>query len=82
MNLALIKIIELYQRTFPWIASALGLFFRADCHFLPTCSEYTKEAIGQHGWRKGVFLGGRRVLRCHPLSTGGADLVPRKHFNL
>lgn len=47
------------------------------CRFYPTCSEYTKQAVLQRGTLAGLWLGVRRVLRCHPWSTGGIDHVPR-----
>lgn len=46
--------------------------------FIPTCSEYTLEAILKHGFFVGVFLGIKRILRCHPWSKGGFDKVPDK----
>lgn len=36
------------------------------CVFYPTCSEYTKQALLKYGTAKGLFLGLRRILRCHP----------------
>lgn len=36
------------------------------CVFIPTCSEYTKEAVLKYGSIKGLFLGFKRVLRCYP----------------
>jgi len=34
------------------------------------------EAIERHGAGRGLVLAVRRVLRCHPFSAGGIDLVP------
>ncbi|MCK4299339.1 MAG: membrane protein insertion efficiency factor YidD [Planctomycetes bacterium] len=47
-----------------------------NCRFEPTCSQYMTQALSKHGVLKGLFLGLRRVLRCHPLSKGGYDPVP------
>jgi len=46
------------------------------CRFYPSCSSYTQEAIEKHGVFKGIFLGGKRLLKCHPFHPGGVDLVP------
>ena len=46
------------------------------CRFYPSCSIYTYEAIKKHGLLKGVFLGGKRLLKCHPFHPGGVDLIP------
>ncbi len=61
--------IRLYQET---VSKALPL----SCRYLPTCSEYTYEAISKYGVFKGVWLGARRIARCHPFSKGGYDPVP------
>lgn len=46
------------------------------CRFVPTCSEYAKEAIIKHGPAKGLWLALRRLLRCHPWGGSGYDPVP------
>ena len=49
---------------------------RPCCRFYPTCSQYMHEAVGKYGTIKGVYLGVKRILRCHPFHTGGYDPVP------
>ncbi|MDR1728055.1 MAG: membrane protein insertion efficiency factor YidD [Acidobacteriota bacterium] len=46
------------------------------CRFEPTCSVYMREAIEKKGLVKGVCLGVRRLLKCHPFHEGGFDPVP------
>lgn len=46
------------------------------CRHLPTCSEYTDEAIGQFGLWAGGWMGLARICRCNPLGTSGLDFVP------
>ena len=43
------------------------------CRFRPTCSEYTVQALRKYGLVKGLWLGIKRVSRCHPFHPGGYD---------
>ena len=47
------------------------------CRFLPTCSEYTAQALIAHGPWRGAWMGVRRVCRCHPFGGHGYDPVPQ-----
>ena len=62
--------IQLYQRL---LSPSLG----RNCRFLPTCSQYAREAIETHGAFRGSILALRRLDRCHPLHPGGYDPVTR-----
>ena len=46
------------------------------CRYTPTCSQYMVEAVAKHGALKGLYLGIRRILRCHTWGGHGYDPVP------
>jgi putative membrane protein insertion efficiency factor len=54
----------------------LSPLFAGSCRFLPSCSDYAREAVTVHGTVKGAWLAARRLSRCHPLGSSGVDPVP------
>jgi putative membrane protein insertion efficiency factor len=50
--------------------------FAGSCRFVPSCSEYAREAIITYGVVKGSWLAAKRVARCRPLGRYGLDPVP------
>lgn len=51
------------------------------CRFIPSCSEYARQAILSHGVMRGTAFALRRIVRCNPLCTGGYDPVPSSNLS-
>ena len=66
---AVLLSIRLYQLV-------LAPFLGGQCRFIPSCSDYTRQAVEKHGVLRGLGLGGKRLLKCHPFHPGGIDTVP------
>ena len=66
-----ILLVRFYQLAIsPWLGS--------NCRYQPTCSAYMIEALKEHGLLKGLWLGTKRIGRCHPWAGHGYDPVPKK----
>ena len=68
MKSIFIFLIVLYQRL-------ISPYFPSSCRFMPTCSEYAKEAIEEYGLIKGTYLGMKRITKCHPIKLLGGSKV-------
>lgn len=64
-------LLRAYKR---WISPA----FPPSCRYVPTCSEYAMEAVDRYGVGCGGSMAVWRVLRCHPLASGGLDPVVKE----
>lgn len=65
-------LIGLYQKS-------ISPFLGNRCRFYPSCSQYAKESLTEHGIFKGSFLSVKRIVKCHPLHPGGYDPVPKSN---
>lgn len=65
-----VMLVRFYQLAVsPWLGN--------NCRYSPTCSNYMLEALRTHGLIKGLYLGTKRILRCHPWGGSGYDPVPK-----
>lgn len=69
VRMALRGLIRVYQLIF-------SAFIGRQCRYLPTCSDYTSEAIDIYGAWRGIWMGIARFSRCGPLGASGYDPVP------
>jgi uncharacterized protein len=66
LGIGAIKLYRLFLS--PWLGR--------QCRYLPTCSEYTEEAIAKYGLWAGSWIGLARFQRCGPLGASGFDPIP------
>lgn len=79
MKTIILQLIRFYQK---YLSLDTGLFktlWITDkvCRFTPTCSEYTYQAVSHYGIITGLWLGVKRIIRCHPWNKGGFDPIPK-----
>lgn len=67
------RLLILLVRAYQYLISPL---LPPSCRYLPSCSEYTVEALKKHGAVKGAWLALKRIGRCRPGCPGGHDPVP------
>ena len=68
MRELVVFLLRFYKR---WISPLLP----SACRFHPTCSDYMRQAVEKHGVVRGVYLGLKRLGKCHPFHAGGYDPV-------
>ena len=67
----LIKFIKIYKYL---ISPLIG----PSCRYLPSCSEYSIEALKTYGFVKGLLFSLKRIMSCHPLGNSGFDPVKKE----
>ncbi len=75
MKKLLIFVLKLYKKV---VSPFLEVLFGKACRFTPSCSQYTIEALEKYGAGRGLNLGLKRFLKCHPWGSSGYDPVPLK----
>jgi len=68
MRALTIRVLRIYKR---WISPLLP----SACRFHPTCSEYMLQSVETYGVARGVWMGLKRLAKCHPFHAGGFDPV-------
>ncbi|MDD5056907.1 MAG: membrane protein insertion efficiency factor YidD [Sideroxydans sp.] len=69
MKIILLRLVRGYQVIF-------GSVLPPSCRFIPSCSQYSYDAISKYGVLKGFWLTIKRLIRCNPWNPGGYDPVP------
>jgi hypothetical protein len=73
-GLLIVSLVKFYQAAIsPWLGKS--------CRYSPTCSRYMIEAVEEWGPLKGIWMGIKRIGRCHPWGGDGYDPVPKRTSN-
>lgn len=75
INWLLITLLTFPIKIYQWVISPA---LPKTCRYYPTCSEYALESLKVHGPIKGLIMGTKRILSCHPWGGHGHDPVPPK----
>jgi putative membrane protein insertion efficiency factor len=68
MRKLIVGVLRFYKLTVsPMLPSA--------CRYYPSCSDYMRQAVEKYGPARGVWMGVKRIARCHPFHQGGLDPV-------
>jgi uncharacterized protein len=78
MKKLILGVLKFYKK---FISPPLENTFGKACRFTPTCSEYTIAALEKFGTTKGLSLGIKRFVKCHPWGGSGYDPVPEVKVN-
>lgn len=81
-QLALTKVFKkLFILPIKFYQIAISPILGPTCRFDPTCSAYMVQSIQEWGVIKGIYLGLKRIGRCHPWGKYGHDPVPKNPKN-
>ena len=75
LNNFLITLLIFIIKTYQFFLSPI---LKANCRYLPSCSEYSIIAFKKYGLIKGFYYSLKRILKCHPFGGSGYDPVPKK----
>ena len=73
ITITFVKIIKIYKLI-------LSPYLGNNCRYLPTCSQYFIDSLNEYGVLKGILMGTKRILKCHPIKFlgGGEGFDPVK----